>query len=127
MGLTAKIADSRRRKLTEFLNDGHLEDGESVEASLPMLQTHVGRFAGYYGVAVTPQRVLVVEWGRKVPEQPKGLVDAASRQDVSLEEHTTSMLMGKLVLSRDGERWIGLKVPRIHRDDAQDVARALSR
>jgi hypothetical protein len=34
--------------------------------------------------------------------------------------------MGKLVLSHNGERWIGLKVPRVHRGDADSVVAALS-
>jgi hypothetical protein len=75
MGLTGKLAEGRKRKLAEFLED-KLEGGERIEASLPMMQTHVGRFAGYYGVAVTPSRVILVEWGRSVPERPKSVVDS---------------------------------------------------
>jgi hypothetical protein len=126
MGLIGKLGEDRRRKLAEFLEDGQLEEGERIDASLPMMQTHVGSFAGYYGVAVTPRRVLVVEWAKMVPERPKSLVDTAPRNEVSVEEQTSGLLMGKLVLTRDGEQWIGLKVPRLHRTDAESVASALS-
>jgi hypothetical protein len=125
MGLTGKLAEGRRRKLEEFLED-QLADGERVEASLPMLQTHVGRFAGYYGVVVTPSRVIVVEWGRGVPERPKSVVDAQPRKEVAVESQDSGLLMGKLVLSHNGERWIGLKVPRIHRGDADSVVAMLT-
>jgi hypothetical protein len=126
MGLTDKLAEGRRRKLTEFVS-GELEAGEEVEASLPMMQTHVGRFAGYYGIALTPRRVLLVEWGRGVPERPKALVESAPREEVAVEENKGGLLMGKIVLTRNGERWIGLKVPRLHRRDAEAVEAALGR
>ncbi len=126
MGLTDKLAGGRRRKLTEFLEDGHLEEGEQVEGSLPMLQTHFGRFAGYYGVALTPRRVLVVEWAKTVPERPTALVDSAPRAEVTVAENKRGMIGSKIVLARGGERWIGLKVPRIHRADADTIEDALS-
>lgn len=126
MGLTGKLAESRRRKLAEFLENGHLEEAERIEASLPMMQTHVGEFAGYYGVAVTPARVLLVEWARTVPERPINLVDSKPRSEVSVDRHSAGLLMGKLVLRHGGAQWIGLKVPRIHRGDADSVVAALS-
>jgi hypothetical protein len=126
VGLIGSLAEGRRRKLADFLADGHLEEGESIEASLPMMQTHVGDFAGYYGVAVTPHRVILIEWARTIPERPTGIADARSRDQVSVKEHTRGLLMGKLVLTSGGEEWIGLKVPRLHREDGDSVVAALS-
>ena len=125
MGLLGGLAEGRQRKLAEFLADGHLAAGESIEASLPMMQTHVGTFAGYYGLALTPERVLLVEWGRTIPERPKQLADAQPRDQVAVKEHKRGLLMGSLVLTKGGEEWIGLKVPRLHRDDAAAVVGAL--
>jgi hypothetical protein len=126
MGLTDKLAEGRRTKLAEFLGNGHLEPDEQIEAVLPMMQTHVGDFAGYYGVAVTSRRVLLVEWARTVPERPTAVVDSAPREEVAVKENKRGVLLGKIVLTRNGERWIGLKVPRLHRGDADALERVLA-
>jgi hypothetical protein len=125
MGITGKIAESRRRKLAEFIEGGHLEEGERVEAALPMLQTRTKGFGHFYGVVVTPRRVLLAQWARTPPERLESLIDAVPREQVAVKAHQGGMLMGRLALTRQGEPWVDLKIPRNHREDSAAVAAAL--
>jgi hypothetical protein len=127
---TGRIAEGRRQKLIDFLG-GQLGAGEEILASLPMMQTHFALFgAGYYGVAVTSERVLVVQWGSGVPERIKSLAGEQPRESVAVEGHEDrgkgKWAHGELVLTHAGEPWVRLKVPRIHREDAEAVVRALA-
>jgi hypothetical protein len=123
------VAEGRKRKLFDFLQ-GHLEPGEEIEASLPMMQTHFALFgAGYYGVAVTSKRVLVVEWSG-VPEKIKGLIGEQPRESIAVEGHEDKAggkwTHGELVLTHAGDPWVRLKVARIHREDADAVVSVLA-
>lgn len=148
MTLLSKLGESRRRKLEGFVNE-RLEPGETLEASLPMTQANVGGLSlllaemslwtldtgehffavaarpSFYGIAVTDRSVHLVSWRSSVPEQPDEVVATLPRSYVSTREWKRPRFgSGTLVLNlRDKE--LKVQVPKMHRDDADNLAAVL--
>ena len=138
MGLLGRVAAGRRRKLEEFLTE-RLEEGESLQAMLPMTQTgnpasvtaFMAEFGvvesppGYYGVGVSDRNVYLVSWRSSVPERPDEVMATIPRAEVTVSSWSPPrMLSGTLLLDlRDQE--LKVEVPKAHSDDADELVAAL--
>jgi hypothetical protein len=138
MGLLSRVGAGRRRKLEEFLRE-RLEEGESLQAMLPMTQTgnpavlgeliaEFGMVASppsYYGIGVTDRSLYLVSWRSSVPERPEEVMATVPRSDVAVKKWSPSRLLsGTLVLALRGEE-LDVEVPSMHRDDADELVAAL--
>jgi hypothetical protein len=138
MGLMGRVGAGRRRKLEEFLRE-RLEEGESLQAMLPMTQT--GNPAGlgqliaefgvvatppsYYGIGVTDRNVYLVSWRSSVPERPEDVMASLPRSEVAVKKWSRPRLLsGTLVLALRAEE-LDVEVPSVHRDDADELVAAL--
>ncbi len=128
------VADRRSAKVRTFV-EPQLEPGEQVVALLPtgqtgpspwfMLLTYLISFwIRYYAIAVTERRVLFVRCSTWTG-RPKTLERAESRGAVTLVDYRPGSLWGKLLLQTAAGP-MKLNVHRLFRNDAADVAAALT-
>jgi len=124
LGLTDKLRESRRRKLGAYVAE-ELPEAGAVEAMIPMVGTANPMLKGakFYGLAITPDQIVVARYPR-TSETPNGIEAAYARAEVSVEKWKPGMVSSKLLLGTpDGT--FKIDVPRIHRDDGEEIVTAL--
>ena len=130
MGLRQKLTDDRRRKLEEFMS-AHLQPGETIQATLPMSQTHTDPSLGmalnaYFGMVLTDRHLYIVNWATSLPERPTDVAAALPRSSVAVAKWKRGFTAGTLGLAVSGGDDIELKVPGLNRDDAETLISALA-
>src|SRR5215213_10151203 len=126
MGLFSKIGDGRRRKLGEFVTP-QLPPGETIQATIPMLQTGNPAFESFglvrfFGIALTERSLYLVSWKQSVPERPNEVIGILPRAGLVVERWSGR---GTLELrGAEGTR-VELQVPGMHRKDADALVAAL--
>jgi hypothetical protein len=138
MGLLGRVAAGRHRKLEEFLNT-RLEEGESLQAMLPMTQTgnpasvaaFIAEFGftatppGYYGIGVSDRSVYVVSWRSSVPERPDEVMATIPRPEVTVSSWSPPRMLSGTLLLELRDQQLKVEVPKAHRDDADELVAAL--
>jgi hypothetical protein len=127
MGLLSGLASGRRRKLEEFVAP-QLQPGESIQATVPMLQTGNPVFegvglVGFFGMALTERNLYLVSWRQSIPERPKELIAMLPRAGLVVERWEGR---GKLELRGASGGRVELQVPGMHRKDADALVAVLA-
>jgi hypothetical protein len=128
MGLRSKIADGRRRKLTEFMGP-QLEPGETLHAMVPMLQTGnpawqgIG-LTGFFGFVLTERNLYVASWRQSIPERPREVVGKLPRAGLVVEQWDGR---GTIVVRAANGETVQLQVPGMHRQEAEALVASLPR